>query len=401
MNKDGNYRLNVSFDGLVTDFGWVSLNKKRETICGDYFDIMENDSDHVLVLSDGLGSGVKANILSTLTARMLSHMIIKKLPIYDAVAAVADTLPVCSVRHLAYSTFTVLDIRGRQALLYQFDNPDAILIRNGKVTAYPFSTFTLKEKVIHESTFDLREDDMLILMSDGVTNAGMGKTTDGGWGRNEVLRFCQKKYRPGMSAQEMAVAIAYAGLALNLEETDDDPDGSGLTLLQKADGQPDDWSAPYHRGRHSLYGQFLEKGREACDLWRPPPAKIAARYLRQPLTTIDGSAVDDVPSLMRLPGADLVTEGLLTLERLLEYCEDFREDRVSFHEMLQKKDGAAQLGTLLFTWATDINIFFGNAYNEAYAGSEITAETKTKTVEELMEHLRKAGKHVNVSFWAV
>lgn len=268
MNKDGNYRLNVSFDGLVTDFGWVSLNKKRETICGDYFDIMENDSDHVLVLSDGLGSGVKANILSTLTARMLSHMIIKKLPIYDAVAAVADTLPVCSVRHLAYSTFTVLDIRGRQALLYQFDNPDAILIRNGKVTAYPFSTFTLKEKVIHESTFDLREDDMLILMSDGVTNAGMGKTTDGGWGRNEVLRFCQKKYRPGMSAQEMAVAIAYAGLALNLEETDDDPDGSGLTLLQEADGQPDDWSAPYHRGRHSLYGQFLEKGREACDLWR-------------------------------------------------------------------------------------------------------------------------------------
>lgn len=183
MNKDGNYRLNVSFDGLVTDFGWVSLNKKRETICGDYFDIMENDSDHVLVLSDGLGSGVKANILSTLTARMLSHMIIKKLPIYDAVAAVADTLPVCSVRHLAYSTFTVLDIRGRQALLYQFDNPDAILIRNGKVTAYPYSTFTLKEKVIHESTFDLREDDMLILMSDGVTNAGMGKTTDGGWGR--------------------------------------------------------------------------------------------------------------------------------------------------------------------------------------------------------------------------
>ena len=111
MNKDGNYRLNVSFDGLVTDFGWVSLNKKREAICGDYFDIMENDSDHVLVLSDGLGSGVKANILSTLTARMLSHMIIKKLPIYDAVAAVADTLPVCSVRHLAYSTFTVLDIR--------------------------------------------------------------------------------------------------------------------------------------------------------------------------------------------------------------------------------------------------------------------------------------------------
>ena len=400
MNKDGNYRLNVSFDGLVTDFGWVSLNKKRETICGDYFDIMENDSDHVLVLSDGLGSGVKANILSTLTARMLSHMIIKKLPIYDAVAAVADTLPVCSVRHLAYSTFTVLDIRGRQALLYQFDNPDAILIRNGKVTAYPYSTFTLKEKVIHESTFDLREDDMLILMSDGVTNAGMGKTTDGGWGRNEVLRFCQKKYRPGMSAQEMAVAIAYAGLTLNLEETDDDLTVLALRFCKKQTVNLM-IGPPHTTEEDTAYMDNFWKKEGKHVICGGTTAKIAARYLRQPLTTTDGSAVDNVPSLMRLPGADLVTEGLLTLERLLEYCEDFREDRVSFHEMLQKKDGAAQLGTLLFTWATDINIFFGNAYNEAYAGSEITAETKTKTVEELMEHLRKAGKHVNVSFWAV
>lgn len=68
MNKDKNYRLNVSFHGLVTDFGWISLNKKRESICGDFFDITENEEDHVLVLSDGLGSGVKANILSTLTA---------------------------------------------------------------------------------------------------------------------------------------------------------------------------------------------------------------------------------------------------------------------------------------------------------------------------------------------
>ena len=315
-------------------------------------------------------------------------------------AAVADTLPVCSVRHLAYSTFTVLDIRGRQALLYQFDNPDAILIRNGKVTAYPYSTFTLKEKVIHESTFDLREDDMLILMSDGVTNAGMGKTTDGGWGRNEVLRFCQKKYRPGMSAQEMAVAIAYAGLALNLEETDDDLTVLALRFCKKQTVNLM-IGPPHTTEEDTAYMDNFWKKEGKHVICGGTTAKIAARYLRQPLTTIDGSAVDDVPSLMRLPGADLVTEGLLTLERLLEYCEDFREDRVSFHEMLQKKDGAAQLGTLLFTWATDINIFFGNAYNEAYAGSEITAETKTKTVEELMEHLRKAGKHVNVSFWAV
>lgn len=400
MNKGENYRLNVSFDGLVTDFGWISLNKKHETICGDFFDMMENESDHVLVLSDGLGSGVKANILSTLTARMLSHMIIQKLPIYDAVAAVADTLPVCSVRHLAYSTFTVLDIKGRQALLYQFDNPDAILIRNGKVKAYPYSTFTLKEKVIHESTFDLREDDMLILMSDGVTNAGMGKTTDGGWGRNEVLRYCQEKYYPGMSAQEMAVDIAYAGLALNLDETDDDLTVLTLRFCKRQTvnlmiGPPD----TVEKDNAYLDNFWKKEGKHV--ICGGTTAKLAARYLGKALTILEDSAADDVPALMHLPGADLVTEGLLTLERLVEYCEDFREDRLSFHEMLKKKNGAAQLGTLLFTRATDINIFFGNAYNPAYEGSEITAQTKTRTVETLIEHLRKAGKNVNISFWAV
>lgn len=400
MDRPKNNRFCVSFDGLCTDFGWVSLNKKHETICGDYFNIVEAGEDHVLVLSDGLGSGVKANILSTLTAQMLSHMIAGKIPIHDAVLAVADTLPICSVRGLAYSTFTVLDIRGNTAHLHQFDNPDAILIRGGDIYEYPYTSFTIGEKIVHESSFPLQKDDMLILMSDGVTNAGMGKTTDGGWGREEVIRFCREKYCPDMCSQEMAADIAYAGLALNLDETDDDLTVLVLRFCRKQIvnlmiGPPQD------AVNDTLYMQKFFSSEGIHVICGGTTARIAARYLEKPLTSISGSDIDDVPSLMRLEGVDLVTEGLLTLERLLEYCEEYTEDRMSFHRAMQKKDGAAQLGKLLFTQATDIHLFFGNAQNKAYENLEISSHSKLDTVEKLTEHLKNAGKNVQIDFWAV
>ena len=111
MKRNRHQGLNVEFDRLCIDFGHVSLNKKKEFLCGDCYKIEENDKDHVLVLSDGLGSGVKANILSTLTATMLSTMIINQVELDEAVRAVAKTLPVCSVRNLAYATFTVLNFQ--------------------------------------------------------------------------------------------------------------------------------------------------------------------------------------------------------------------------------------------------------------------------------------------------
>ena len=153
MKRNRHQGLNVEFDRLCIDFGHVSLNKKKEFLCGDCYKIEENDKDHVLVLSDGLGSGVKANILSTLTATMLSTMIINQVELDEAVRAVAKTLPVCSVRNLAYATFTVLNFQGKQVSLYQFDNPDAIRIREGILFDYPLETSMSEEKGMHKSCF--------------------------------------------------------------------------------------------------------------------------------------------------------------------------------------------------------------------------------------------------------
>ena len=388
--------------GIPVGFGIVSLNKKKEKICGDYYTIITDpDSDStVMVLSDGLGSGVKANILATLTAEMLSIMIARKVNIRTAVKAVADTLPVCSVRNLAYATFTVMVAEENEICLLQYDNPDVILLRNGKNVEYYRDILMFGEKEIHQSYFQFREGDMLIFMSDGVTNAGMGKTTYAGWGREEVVGFCEQHYRDGMSAQEMSSAIADAGLALNLDETDDD-----LTVLTVAAmkknivnimvGPPAD-----REDDRSYFETFFQKEgmRVVCG---GTTAKLVADYLQTEVTGLPDSGTEEVPAMSEIKGIDLVTEGLLTLEKLMDYYEDFQEDRTYFNQIIKKKDGAAELFRVLFAEATEINFFFGNALNDNYTSLHIDREKKKKMALELIDHLKAEGKKVKICFWCV
>lgn len=388
--------------GIPVGFGIVSLNKKKEKICGDYYTIITDpDSDStVMVLSDGLGSGVKANILATLTAEMLSIMIARKVNIRTAVKAVADTLPVCSVRNLAYATFTVMVAEENEICLLQYDNPDVILLRNGKNVEYCRDILMFGEKEIHQSYFQFGEGDMLIFMSDGVTNAGMGKTTYAGWGREEVVGFCEQHYRDGMSAQEMSSAIADAGLALNLDETDDD-----LTVLTVAAmkknivnimvGPPAD-----REDDRSYFETFFQKEgmHVVCG---GTTAKLVADYLQTEVTGLPDSGTEEVPAMSEIKGIDLVTEGLLTLEKLVDYCDDFQEDRTYFNQIIKKKDGAAELFRVLFAEATEINFFFGNALNDNYTSLHIDREKKKKMALELIDHLKAEGKKVKICFWCV
>lgn len=388
--------------GIPVGFGIVSLNKKKEKICGDYYTIITDpDSDStVMVLSDGLGSGVKANILATLTAEMLSIMIARKVNIRTAVKAVADTLPVCSVRNLAYATFTVMVAEENEICLLQYDNPDVILLRNGKNVEYCRDILMFGEKEIHQSYFQFREGDMLIFMSDGVTNAGMGKTTYAGWGREEVVEFCEQHYRDGMSAQEMSSAIADAGLALNLDETDDD-----LTVLTVAAmkknivnimvGPPAD-----REDDRSYFETFFQKEgmHVVCG---GTTAKLVADYLQTEVAGLPDSGTEEVPAMSEIKGIDLVTEGLLTLEKLVDYCDDFQEDRTYFNQIIKKKDGAAELFRVLFAEATEINFFFGNALNDNYTSLHIDREKKKKMALELIDHLKAEGKKVKICFWCV
>jgi hypothetical protein len=119
---------------MFADIGYMSLIKHGEQMCGDHIDVLEQDDNStVIVLADGLGSGVKAGILSTLTSKIISTMMAAGLSMEECVNTIVDTLPICSVRGVAYSTFTLIHlINNQEAEVYQYDNPLIIVLRDGK-----------------------------------------------------------------------------------------------------------------------------------------------------------------------------------------------------------------------------------------------------------------------------
>ena len=113
---------------------WKSLNKTGEELCGDKVMIKRNKDSFVMVLADGLGSGVKANILSTLTSTIISEMVYSGCSLVEAVETISETLPVCKDRGVAYSTFTIIQaFYNGDVNIVEFDNPSTVIIRNNEI----------------------------------------------------------------------------------------------------------------------------------------------------------------------------------------------------------------------------------------------------------------------------
>ena len=194
---------------LCADIGYKSINHYGEQLCGDHIDVVApNDNSTVIVLSDGLGSGVKACILSTLTSKIISTMMAEGIPLEDCVETIAATLPVCSVRGVAYATFTIIHlINNETAELIQYDNPHIILIRDEKVWDYPKTEMMIGGKNIYKSMIKLQENDIFVAMSDGCPHAGIGSLYNFGWKREEIANFMEMLAPAGYTAKTLSTML--------------------------------------------------------------------------------------------------------------------------------------------------------------------------------------------------
>ena len=194
---------------LCADIGWKSINHFGEQLCGDHVEIVEkSDNSTVIVLADGLGSGVKASILSTLTSTIISTMMAAGLPLEECVSTIAATLPVCSVRGVAYSTFTIMHIINNEvAEIIQYDNPHAIVLRDNKNYEYPRTEMNIDGKKIYKSVIRLEEGDIFIAMSDGCPHAGIGGAYNFGWKREEIASFLETISHCGYTAKTLSTML--------------------------------------------------------------------------------------------------------------------------------------------------------------------------------------------------
>ena len=204
---------------LCADIGYKSINHYGEQLCGDHIDVVEPDDEStVIVLSDGLGSGVKASILSTLTSKIISTMMAEGLSLEECVETIAATLPVCSVRGVAYSTFTIIHLKNNQvAEVIQYDNPHVIAIRDEKLWDYPKTEMTIGGKKIYKSVIKLQENDIFVAMSDGCPHAGIGTAYNFGWKRDEIAAFMESLSHAGYTAKTLSTILGHTNASFTLD----------------------------------------------------------------------------------------------------------------------------------------------------------------------------------------
>lgn len=387
---------------LCADIGYKSINHYGEQLCGDHIDVVEPDENStVIVLSDGLGSGVKASILSTLTSKIISTMLAEGLPIEECVSTIAATLPVCSVRGVAYSTFTIIHLKNNEtAEIIQYDNPQVIFLRNHENFDYPKTEMNIGGKKIFKSVISLQENDLFVAMSDGCPHAGIGISYNFGWKREDIISFIECLSPVGYTAKTISTMLVDECDKLYGNEPGDDATAC-IVRIRKREPMNMLFGPPSNRDdADRMMSLFFSKVGKHI-ICGGTTSSIASKYLRKPLKASLNFEQSDIPPTAEIEGVDLVTEGVITVNRVLEYAKDYLAENKFYSDWSFKKDGASQIARLLFEEATDINFYVGRAINPAHQNPDlpINFSIKMNLVEELSKCLKEMGKRIKVSYF--
>ena len=386
------------------DVAWKSLNKHHEELCGDKVEILKTNDSDIMILADGMGSGVKANILATLTSKILGTMLYEGATIESCVETIAKTLPICKVRKVAYATFSIRQIfHSGEAYLAEFDNPSCVFIRDGKIVKYPYEIREIEGKKIHEYRFQVKKNDCFVLMSDGVIYAGAGSILNlQGWTWEAMAEYTLKCTKKTMSASRLAVMLSQACDELYEEKPGDDTTVAVARVIERRvvnifTGPPkskDDDERLMHEFMH-MEGKKVVAGGTS--------ANIAARVLGREIVTKIDSRNPDVPPTAAIEGIDLVTEGVLTLGKCLKLLKKYVNDEFDpeFFDELDADNGASRLAKLLIEECTELNLFVGMAVNEAHLESELNFDLSMRQnlVEQLIATAQKMGRNVTVKYY--
>ncbi|MBO5103856.1 MAG: SpoIIE family protein phosphatase [Ruminococcus sp.] len=387
---------------LCADIGYKSINHYGEQLCGDHVDIVEQgENSTVIVLADGLGSGVKASILSTLTSKIISTMISAGLPIEECVATIAETLPVCSVRGVAYSTFTIIRLMNNEtAEIIQYDNPQVIFIRDAESTDYTKNEMNIDGKKIYRSVIKLRENDLFIAMSDGCPHAGIGNSYNFGWKTEDIASFVESLVPVGFTAKTLSTMIVDECEKLYGYKAGDDATAC-VVRIRKREPMNILFGPPSNRddcGR--MMSLFFSKAGKHI-ICGGTTATIAGQWLGKPVRASLKFERSDIPPTAEIEGVDLVTEGVITVSKVLEYAVDYVNENKLYEEWNFQENGAAKISRMLFEEATDINFYVGKAVNPAHQNPNlpINFSIKMNLVQELSECLKKMGKRIKVIYF--
>lgn len=322
---------------IFVETNYQKVNFHGDRICGDSFvqRYFPNQDRTVAVLSDGMGHGIKANILSTLTSSILVNMIEAKVDLRIIAGMIIKTLPVCSIRGISYSTFTIIDFHHRTNVvdIVEYDNPQCLILRSGEPLAvewesHEFDSDNTLRRTLQTTSFQTRQGDGIVVCSDGVSQSGLGsRRYPFGWGVSNFQRFVCETVRenPRITSRELSSRVVERAITLDSDRPKDDISCVAIHLRRPEKLLFCSCPPTIEAKSHELASYLVRfEGRRAISGY--PLAELVAREMHAPIRKNITSTDPDVPPIWHIAGIDLVTEGLITLGKVLDILEKHRSD---------------------------------------------------------------------------
>ena len=388
---------------VSVDICWKSFNKNREELCGDKVEVLKTEDSSIIILADGMGSGVKANILATLTSKILGTMFREGAEIDACVETIARTLPICKEREVAYATFSILQIfRDGEAYLVEYDNPKCVFIRNKEIINYPYQERVIEGKKIREYRFHVELNDCFVLMSDGAIWAGEEETMNYNWEWDDMAAYTLKCTNETLSAARLAAMLSQVCYDLYGQKPGDDTTVAVTRVIRRQ--VVNIFTGPPSRKEDDervVHDFMKQEGRKV--ICGGTSANVASRVLKREIVTLVKHADPKIPPMATMEGLDLVTEGVLTIGSALDLLHRYENDEFdeAFFDALDAENGAAKLARLLIEECTDLNLFVGRALNPAHQNSNLPFDLSVRMnlVEQLKDCAERMGKHVTVKYY--
>lgn len=356
-------------------------NHEGERICGDVFlaGKVKEENRIVVVLSDGMGHGVKASVLATLTATMALNFTKEHKEPGRTAEIIMNTLPECSERKISYATFTVIDINYDGTItILEYDNPETLVIRHREIMPLQRQSIVLESerncgKKLRVCTFKGKLGDRIVFTSDGVTQSGLGTPRyPFGWGTEEVGKFSvdmSKRY-PQISARQLASRIISTAFRNDGFQSKDDI-SCGVVYLREPRVLLICTGPPYHKTDDAGFAQRVIEFEGSKIVMGATTGDIIAREGK--LTVTDGQefADPDLPPLSYIEGIDLFTEGILTLRKVELILETYNNNT-------KLGRGPADQVVKLITESDEIRFFVGTRINIAHQDPSINVDLEIR-----------------------
>ena len=379
---------------LHAEVNIAQLCKHGEELCGDNVQVTRTADSVIVVVSDGLGSGVKANILATLTTKIASSMLARGASLDYVVETIAQTLPVCKERKIAYSTLQILriDLLGN-ATLVEFDSPRTFLCRAGHVMPFPTQAKIIGGKEVLVGQIELQENDWLTLVSDGAIHAGIGGLLPLGHGWNGVAGRLSEDIAKAADTQELCSSLLNCCEGYYLGKPGDDTTivaikirrPRRINLMMGPPASPEHDAAVVQRLLAAPGRKIVSGGTTAT---------LVSRTIGKPLKVSLEYHDPSIPPIAHLEGIDLVTEGVLTLNAAVDRLRSPQELRQS-----KRQDGASLVARMLLE-SDHVHIWAGGAVNPAHQNPLLpnAMNIKVQVLSRLRTQLETLGKVVHIEW---